>query len=126
MWIWFNLEPDRLPTALNQAFADDESTFGISVVTIWETLTAIKKGRVEVVASPESTVRTWMRGNPFQIIPLDEEIAILSHSLPFKHDDPADRFISATAYHLMCPLATADERLRRIEWLSIFGMAKPH
>jgi len=120
MWIWFNLEPERLPLELSQAFDDDKTPFGISVVSVWETLVAMEKGRVRTIASPESTIRTWIRGNPFQIIPLSGEIAILSRTLPFAHDDPADRFIAATAYHLTCPLATADEKLRQIEWLSLF------
>lgn len=120
MWVWFNLEPQKLPSGLLQAFDDGISNFGISVVSVWEAVTAMEKGRILAVASPEITVRAWLRGNPFKVIPLDEEIAILSRTLPFDHDDPADRFIAATAYHLMCPLASADSRLRRLTWLNLF------
>lgn len=81
----------------------------------------MEKGRVTAALSPEITVRAWLQGNPFRIVQLDEEIAMLARTLPFNHDDPADRFIAATSYRLMCPLATVDDRLRKLEWLNVFG-----
>jgi len=121
MWIWANLEPEKLPPNLVEAFERDDSAFGLLVVSVWETMVAIEKGRVATAASPESAVRAWLRESPFRVIPLDAEVAILSRTLPFDHDDPADRFIAATAYSLKCPLATADDRLRRLNCLALFS-----
>lgn len=121
MWIWANLEPEKLPSGLRQAFAEENSEFAISVVSVWEAMVAMEKGRVTAVASAESTVRLWLQGNPFHVIPLEPETVILSRTLPFEHEDPADRFIAATAYHLKLPLATADDRLRRLAWLPLFS-----
>lgn len=42
--------------------------------------------------------------------PLTHEIAVLSTQLPL-HQDPADRFLAATAQVLDLVLATADQRL---------------
>jgi len=84
-------------------------------------MTAMEKGRIVTVTSPESTVRTWLRGSHFQVVPLDQEIAILSRTLAFQHEDPADRFIAATSYHLNMPFATVDENLRRLPWLKLFS-----
>lgn len=49
--------------------------------------------------------------------PLTHEISILSRSLEFKHTDPADRFIAATAAHHGLVLATADTNLTGLAWL---------
>lgn len=111
------MSPEKLPKSLMQALDEENSSFGISAISVWETLMAMEKGRVNMRVSPESSVRQWLRENPFQVIPLEREIAILSRTLPFGHEDPADRFIAATAYHLNCPLATADTRLQRLPWL---------
>ena len=54
---------------------------------------------------------------PLKVIPLDLEIALLSRSLPYRHEDPADRFIAATAHRLGVPLATSDARLLGLPWL---------
>lgn len=121
MWIWFNSNFEKLPASLSSAFEEEDATFGLSAVSIWETLMAMEKGRVNVNASPEDTVRLWLRENPFEIFPLDRKIALLSRTLPFEHEDPADRFIAATAYHLNCPLVTADSRLQRLPWLRQLG-----
>ena len=121
IWVWFNLAPERLPPTLVQAFEGDEAFFGISAISVWETVTAMQKGRIATVASPENTLRNWLLGNPFQVIPLDEEIALLSRTLSFVHDDPADRFIAATAYRLNCPLATTDDRLLALPWLKVLN-----
>jgi PIN domain nuclease of toxin-antitoxin system len=43
--------------------------------------------------------------------PLSNEIAILSRQLDLVHQDPADRFIAATAVHYGLILATVDENL---------------
>jgi PIN domain nuclease of toxin-antitoxin system len=121
MWIWANIDAGRLPSRLVEEFQLEESSFAVSTVSIWETMVAIQKGRVLASGTPEGTVRTWLAANPFQVIPIDAEIAILSRTLPFEHDDPADRFIAATAHRFGYPLATADARLRSLGWLSIYA-----
>jgi PIN domain nuclease of toxin-antitoxin system len=96
-----------------------ETRIGISAVSVWEAMVAMEKGRIESVATPENTVRAWLRESPFEVIPLDQEIVLLSRTLNFRHDDPADRFIAATAYRLNCTLATADHRLLGLPWLRV-------
>ena len=45
------------------------------------------------------------------VAPVGVEIAIASRRLDLPHDDPADRFLAATAQVLDLTLVTADERL---------------
>jgi PIN domain nuclease of toxin-antitoxin system len=49
-----------------------------------------------------------------KFLPVDNEIARLSVSLPGKfHSDPADRMIVATARFLGAPLVTKDAKIRK-------------
>jgi PIN domain nuclease of toxin-antitoxin system len=43
--------------------------------------------------------------------PLNREVAILSRFIALDHEDPADRFLAATAALYELTLITADERL---------------
>jgi PIN domain nuclease of toxin-antitoxin system len=44
-------------------------------------------------------------------------IAVLSRQIDLPHQDPADRFIAATAIHYQLQLATVDTRLTNAIWL---------
>ena len=48
---------------------------------------------------------------PLREAPLTREVASASRSLDLPHEDPADRFIAATAMVYDLTLVTADERL---------------
>jgi PIN domain nuclease of toxin-antitoxin system len=113
------MAPERLSAPVAASLSDPKTDVGISVVTIWETILAVQKRRIGMVVSGEETVRSWLSGNAVQVIPIETEIAILARTLPFQHEDPADRFIAATAYHLKCELITADDHLRRLPWLNV-------
>ncbi len=79
-----------------------------------------EKGRIEVKGdSPATVLMDLMRSCGFTSVPLTNEIAVLSRTLAFQHDDPADRFIAATAYALQGELATSDERLRNLPWIKL-------
>lgn len=112
-WIWFVTSHPRLSKEV--ALRISEAT--ISVVSVWEVAMAIQKGRIESFDDAETTIREWLHRYPLTVVPLDAEIALLSRTLSFAHDDPADRFIAATAHRLGVPLATSDARLIDLPWL---------
>jgi len=114
MWVWFNQGDPRLPSqVLSRA-----SSCAISVISIWEVLLLIERGRIESPQSASKTVAQWLERYPFREIALDREIVQLSRSLDFIHEDPADRFIAASAHHYRMPLATSDAKLRQLAWLN--------
>ena len=117
MWIWFHQANPRLPQAVSEEIRRLRHRTVLSAVSVWEVALAIEKGRIESVDGPEETVRMWLSRVPMTVVPLDLEIALLSRSLPFEHEDPADRFIAATAHRLGVPLATSDARLVALPWL---------
>jgi PIN domain nuclease of toxin-antitoxin system len=56
-------------------------------------------------------IRSVLAKVPFKEAPLNHEVALKSRSLTFTHQDPADRFLAATAVVCDLTLVTADERL---------------
>ena len=97
------------------------SDLTISAITLWEAHLLMERKRIVAVATPESTIDSWLRTYPVSVAPVTAEIAVLSRSLRFDHEDPADRFIAATAHALGMPLATADAHLCNLPWLQHFG-----
>jgi PIN domain nuclease of toxin-antitoxin system len=54
-----------------------------------------------------------LRTVPMQEAPLTHEVALASRRLKLKHQDPADRFLAATAVGYDLTLVTADRHLLR-------------
>lgn len=70
----------------------------LSDALVWEAMLLLDKGRLSSPYSPEDSVRRRLLAASKRLISVDGEILIFSRTLSFHHDDPADRFISATAY----------------------------
>jgi PIN domain nuclease of toxin-antitoxin system len=116
VWIWFHLSPERLAeSALNQI--ETEVRVVLSSLSIYETMVAAERGRLESSLEPETLVRQWLRSSDFVRLTVTEEIVIRSRSLDFRHADPFDRMIAATAIEAKIPLMTADQNLLDLDWL---------
>lgn len=117
MWIWFNVGDPRISSRVLTEIKHQGVATELSAWSIWETMLLLQKGRLLSTMSPEKTIRTWLQASPMRVVPVDTDITILSRTLAFKHDDPADRIIAATAYKAAQPLATLDEKLTSLPWL---------
>lgn len=117
MYIWLCLGTKPVPPEVLAELSREASAAVLSAASIWEITMLLEKGRLSVRGEPNSTIGAWRRRYPVPIIPIDSEIALLSRTLPFAHEDPADRFIAATAHKLGVPLATSDARLLSLPWL---------
>jgi PIN domain nuclease of toxin-antitoxin system len=80
----------------------------LSPISTWEALTLHNKGRIRLPAD----IELWLRNATVATreAPLTHEIALAARRLSL-HQDPADRFLAATAQVLDLVLATADQRL---------------
>jgi PIN domain nuclease of toxin-antitoxin system len=111
IWIWYLFDDPLLSQNLKTAIADPANEIWLSPITIWEVLLLGKKGKLSL--PPDSV--TWIE-NALDLLetreaPLNNAIAILSRELKCPHEDPADRFIAATAIHYNLQLATVDRNL---------------
>ena len=112
IWLWGLLEPQRLRPPVSAALDDPKNELWLSPVAVWETLLLAERGRLELDAPPADWVERQLSRVPFRDAPLTREVAVVSRSLDLTHQDPADRFIAATAVVYDLVLVTADDRLR--------------
>jgi PIN domain nuclease of toxin-antitoxin system len=111
IFLWSLLEPDRLGPAVSRALEDDHNELWLSPITCWECLVLAGRGRVALRPDPERWLRAQLMMLRPHEAPLTHEVAIRSRSLELGHEDPADRFLAATAITFDLTLVTADQRL---------------
>ena len=112
-WLWRLLDPGRVSAAAETAIADRTSELFLSPVSTWETLVLARKGRLTLEPSPAEWVLDALRRSSPTAVPLTHGIAIRSESLEgFGSEDPADRFLVASALEHDLVIVTADEAMR--------------
>ena len=118
--IWDALEPQQItPDALEAINkADTHNALIISDISIWEISMLIKKGRIEVSASPANFINLFLQSRNVSVISISPEIAELSVNFGRElNNDPADRIIAATSIVHNARLITADANLLNCELL---------
>lgn len=111
IWLWGLLEPDRLSDPVRAALDDADNEIWLSPISVWEALMLVERGRLAVTMPAAEWVERMVQALPRREAPFTHEIAIASRQLTLAHQDPADRFLAATARVLGLTLVTADERL---------------
>ena len=111
IWLWSHLEPHRISARARDAVTDPANVLGLSPVSIWETLLLAERGRVDLAPDAWSWIRTALANRAIREFPLTHEVALCSRRVRLPHDDPADRFIAATAMVHGLTLVTADRTL---------------
>lgn len=120
VFIWYALDDPRLIVTVRDLLARDPEAVYVPTICIWEAMLLAEKGRIQFrEGRPERMLRGYLQSSGFNEAPLTAEIAALSRTLPFEHEDPADRFIAATAHAMNGLLATSDRNLRALPWLRL-------
>ena len=82
--------------------------------SIWETLILAEKQRIKLNnPSTQEWIQEALKQGRVQEIPLSNAIALKSRLIVLPHQDPADRFIAATAWEHDITLITVDEYLSK-------------
>ena len=111
IWIWSVGSPGRISTRVRDALSNPENALALSPVSVWEALLLAEKGRVDLAPDPWSWIRMAFATRPMREFPVTHQVALRSRSVRLPHDDPADRFIAATAMVHRLTLVTADRLL---------------
>ncbi|MCY4165451.1 MAG: type II toxin-antitoxin system VapC family toxin [Gammaproteobacteria bacterium] len=112
VWIWSLIAPDRIQENTLKALASEDAILHLSSISCWEVLLLVEKGRIELAARAESWLVEALRNSPVIEVPISMEIAISSRSIAVANQDPADRFIAASAKVLGLTLVTSDKKLQ--------------
>ena len=111
IWLWSLLDPDRLGDSARHALQSGETEFFLSPISVWESLLLAERGRVVLNPDPHRWLRKAMSISPVTEIPLTIDVTVARPNRGLRHQDPADRFIAATANVHSLTLVTADTRL---------------
>ena len=117
IWIWYLSGSARLPKRYRETLDRDNNQIWLSPISVWETLILAEKGKLSLKPEPISWIQQSLKRWPIKEAPLNIQISIRSRQLDLPHQDPADRFISATALIYDLTLMTIDERLISAPWL---------
>ena len=117
IWIWYLSGSARLPKRYRESLNRDNNQIWLSPISVWETLILAEKGKLSLRPEPISWIQQSLKRWPIKEAPLNIQVSIRSRQLDLPHQDPADRFISATALIYDLTLMTIDERLISAPWL---------
>ena len=103
IFLWSLLEPSRLSKPVAAELENPLNELWLSPIVIWELL---------MLAEATTWIRRVCQAVPFREAPLTHEVAIQSRAIDLVHQDPADRFLAATALVYDLTLVTSDHLLR--------------
>ena len=113
IWIWSHVEPRRMAKRVAAALTNSKNELWLSPISIWEFLLLADEGRVRIAGKATATewVTTALGIVAMHEAPINHQVALRSRQVRLEHDDPADRFIAATAEVYDLTLVTHDNRL---------------
>jgi PIN domain nuclease of toxin-antitoxin system len=111
IWLWYSLGNLKLSDNLRSVIALDTTELWLSSISIWEVLLLAEKGRISLPSDPTAWIDQSLKSLAIYEAPLNRHIAVLSRQIDLPHQDPADRFIAATAVYHQLQLATVDIHL---------------
>lgn len=115
VWLWSHVEPERLGKRAASALRSPANELWLSPISVWEFLLLAERGRVRLQPGlePPDWIDAALARVPMRDAALTREVAARSRAVRLEHEDPADRFLAATAEVHELTLVTADERLLR-------------
>ena len=109
--LWSAAEPERFPQDIAMELENESNELWFSPISIWEILLLAEKQQIILRADHEKSIRKMLQKLPLREAVINHEVAIQSRYVDLPHQDPADRFLAATAMVYDLTLVTADRRL---------------
>ncbi len=109
--LWSAAQPEKLSKNVTEELKNESNELWFSPISVWEILLLAEKGRISFGSDIEKSVREIFRRMPLNEAKLNQEVAIQSRFVRLPYQDPADRFLAATAIVYDFTLVTADSRI---------------
>jgi len=117
--IWSAAEPRKLSKKITNELESESNELWFSPISVWEILLLAEKDRISLGPDIVKSVREIFRRIPLKEAVLNQQVAVQSRLVQLAHQDPADRFLAATAVVYDLTLVTADARLFAVKDVSI-------
>ena len=118
-WIWYLSGNAKLPKRYRECLNQDDNQIWFSPISVWETLVLTEKGKLGLKPDPISWIQQSLKRWPIKEASLNTQVSIKSRDLDLPHEDPADRFIVATAWEYELTLITQNDHLRKASQIKI-------
>jgi len=123
VWLWSLLEPELLAAPAIGALTKPNCEIWLSPLSSWELLSALERGRIKSDRRPLEYVDSLLRGLPAREAAFTHRVVLESRRLEWKHKDPVDRFLVATARIYDLTLVTADREILRAKPCAVLAAA---
>jgi PIN domain nuclease of toxin-antitoxin system len=111
-WVWWMSKPNKLGKKALRAIEKAER-LGVPAISVWEVAIKAQMGKLKFDRPYDVWIdEALVEDARVELLPLLPRISVDAVRLSWKHDDPADRFIVATARAHDAVLVTADDRIR--------------
>ena len=121
VWIWSLTSDRKLGRRASREIASARNEVWLSPVSVWEALLLADRGRLRFPAEPSRFLETSLATLGYREAPLTNDVALESRRLALSTEDPADRFLAATAKVYGLTLVTADERLLALREIDVLS-----
>jgi len=109
--LWSAAKPERIPVEVAEELENESNELWFSPISVLEILLLAEKGRIALKGDHKKGIRKMLQELPLREAVINQEVAIQSRYIDLPHQDPADRFLAATALVYDLVLVTADRRL---------------
>ncbi len=110
-WVWFISGSRQLGSKAIKIIESRRTELFLSSISTWEVLLLGERGRLLLRPTPEAWIEQALEILPLMDLPVSKAVAVMSRKIALLHEDPADRFIAATAACHEIHLLTSDETL---------------
>jgi len=111
IWVWSLLEPGRLSRSVCKALTDPANEVWVSPISVWEILVLCQKGRLALQPDAAAWVSAALLRVPLKEATFTHEVALATGQVALRHQDPADRYLAASAKVYGLTLVTSDHNL---------------
>lgn len=115
--LWWSFLPEKLSRVARKAL-DDAPELLFPGIVFWEAALLVRKRRIELPVSLDAWLEGIESSERLHVVALDGAIALEADGLQM-HEDPADRFIVATALRCKAPLVTRDRAIRSAKLVQV-------
>ncbi len=117
--LWLAADQGRLSRAAVQAIGDAGDSVDVSAISAWEICWKQAKGHLDLKMEAGAWFDLAIEVHRVRIRPITSGIAVRAAGLPRIHDDPADRFIIATAQEHGLAILTPDQNIHQYPDLKV-------
>jgi PIN domain nuclease of toxin-antitoxin system len=117
--LWLALDHQKLSRNAIKAIQKHADKIYVSAISGFEIALMVKKKGLKLPMSAESWIQTAMRLHGLRELPLTVSIAAQSVRLKDIHNDPADRFLVASALEKQLTLLSPDDKIRQYPKVSV-------